>query len=150
MTVRTATPGDAAALVALLRAGALADPGEEDPAPCRAALAEIVDSPGNDVLVAELDGRVVGMCQLLVLRHLQHGGGRCAELESVHVAPDLRGAGIGGVLVETAVGRARAAGCYRVQLTSNAARVDAHRFYARHGFTPSHVGFKRSLDPPPG
>ena len=29
-----------------------------------------------------------------------------------------------------------------VQLTSDAARVDAHRFYERLGFVPSHVGFK--------
>jgi hypothetical protein len=29
-----------------------------------------------------------------------------------------------------------------VQLTSDAARVDAHRFYERLGFTGSHVGFK--------
>lgn len=39
--------------------------------------------------------------------------------------------------------RARALGCYRVQLTSSAQRPDAHRFYLSHGFEPSHVGFKR-------
>jgi len=68
----------------------------------------------------------------------------------MHVRPDLRGTGVGGVLLEAAVDVARAAGCYRIQLTSNAARTDAHRFYERHGFTPSHVGFKRLLDPPSG
>ena len=66
----------------------------------------------------------------------------------MHVAPEARGTGSGGVLLEDAVARARAAGCYRVQLTSNAVREDAHRFYARHGFTPSHVGYKRPVDPP--
>ena len=71
------------------------------------------------------------MCQVITFRHLQHRGGRCAELESMHVAPDLRGHGVGGVLLEAAVEAARAAGCYRVQLTSDAARADAHRFYAR-------------------
>jgi hypothetical protein len=34
-------------------------------------------------------------------------------------------------------------------LTSNLARTDAHRFYARHGFEPSHVGFKRLIPPEP-
>jgi hypothetical protein len=33
-----------------------------------------------------------------------------------------------------------------VQLTSNNARSDAHRFYERLGFVPSHVGFKMLLE----
>jgi GNAT superfamily N-acetyltransferase len=151
VTVRTATPDDAADLVGLLRAGALVPTGEyHDPdlGSWRETLTNLAATPGNDVLVAEVDGRVAGTCQLIVFRHLQHGGGWCAELESMHVAPDLRGSGVGGVLLEAAVERARAAGCYRVQLTSNRARNDAHRFYERHGFTPSHVGYKRLLGPP--
>jgi hypothetical protein len=32
-----------------------------------------------------------------------------------------------------------------VQLTTNRARGDAHRFYERLGFTPSHLGFKKPL-----
>ena len=32
-----------------------------------------------------------------------------------------------------------------VQLTSDVARPDAHRFYERLGFTASHVGFKLQL-----
>ncbi len=150
VTVRSATPDDAGVLVGLLVAGALGptddDPGD-DLTPYRAALADMATTPGTGVLVAELDGRVVGMCQLVTFRHLQHRGGRCAELESMHVAPGVRGRGVGGVLVEAAIEAARAAGCYRVQLTSDAARTDAHRFYARHGFAPSHVGFKRLLPP---
>jgi GNAT superfamily N-acetyltransferase len=49
-------------------------------------------------------------------------------------------------LVRDAVGRARTLGCYRVQLTSNARRQDAHRFYESIGFSPTHVGFKMLLD----
>jgi GNAT superfamily N-acetyltransferase len=115
-----------------------------DPAPYRAALAEIAQGPGA-VLVAELDGQVVGVCQLIVFRHLQTRGGLCAEVESVHVHPDHRGRGIGGVLLRAAVQRARERGCYRVQLTSNNARPEAHRFYERLGFEPSHRGFKLML-----
>jgi GNAT superfamily N-acetyltransferase len=63
----------------------------------------------------------------------------------MHVAPERRGEGIGSVLLEAAIAQARAAGCYRVQLTSNKVRRDAHRFYLRHGFVASHEGFKRYL-----
>ncbi len=146
--IRSATPDDAEALIGLLAHGALVE-GKEDPTrpePYAEALAEIRSTPGNEVLVAELGGRVVGMCQLVVFRHIQGGGGLCGELESMHVHPDVRSQGIGQQLLEAAVTAASKAGCYRVQLTSNVARTDAHRFYLRHGFEPSHVGFKRLID----
>jgi GNAT superfamily N-acetyltransferase len=117
---------------------------EADEACYVAALRDIEDGPGA-LLVADLEGRAVGVCQLIVFRHFQHGGGLCAEVESVHVHPDHRGSGIGHALMEAAIGRARQLGCYRIQLTSNAVRSDAHRFYESLGFTLSHVGFKRIL-----
>jgi GNAT superfamily N-acetyltransferase len=145
--VRSARQGDVPLLAVLLAHGALEE-GKEDPddvIPYEAALRDIAATPGCDVLVAEVDGEVVGMCQLVVFRHLQARGGRCAEIESVHVHPDRRSQGIGGILVEAVVEAAAAAGCYRVQLTSNKVRSDAHRFYERHGFVPSHEGYKRAL-----
>ena len=136
----------------LLGALAGAAPGAETPAdlePYRHGLRD-TDDAGGAVLVAERDGDgVVGVCQLLVFRHLQRRGGFCAEIESVHVHPDHRNGGVGTALVAEAVARARALGCYRVQLTSDARREDAHRFYARQGFAPSHVGFKLRLERPP-
>jgi GNAT superfamily N-acetyltransferase len=81
-----------------------------------------------------------------VFRHLQARGGLCAEIESVHVHPDWRSRGMGRVLMSAAIARARALGCYCVQLTSNRARPDAHRFYAALGFEDSHRGFKLMLD----
>jgi GNAT superfamily N-acetyltransferase len=48
-------------------------------------------------------------------------------------------------MINFAIDKARAAGMRRVQLTSNAVRTDAHRFYERLGFTPSHIGFKLKL-----
>jgi GNAT superfamily N-acetyltransferase len=148
VVVRTARASDAPRLVELLIGGSLAG-GQEDPsdlAPYQGALAEIEATAPGGVLVAERLGQVVGVCQLLIFRHLQHRGGRCAEVESLHVHPDHRSEGIGGVLLEEAVRRAVEAGCYRIQLTSNLARTEAHRFYERHGFVPSHQGFKRLLD----
>ena len=146
MAVRPAVVGDAARLAELLAGGALT--ATEDPSDVDAysrALADIAATPGNTVLVAEVDGRVVGMCQLLVFRHLQHRGGRCAEVESVHVDAAGRSAGIGSALMAAAVERAEAAGCYRLQLTSNVDRPDAHRWYRRLGFQATHVGFKYVL-----
>jgi GNAT superfamily N-acetyltransferase len=148
LVIRPATEADLSRVVGLFVLGAVpgAPPVEDasDLAPYAAALREIDDGSGA-VLVAELDGEVVGVCQLIVFRHLQRKGGRCAEIESVHVHPDYRGQGVGSELLRDAMRRARALGCYRVQLTSNSAREDAHRFYERLGLLPSHVGFKIPL-----
>jgi len=146
VAVREAVDEDIARIVELFTRGSLVE-GKEDPgdlAPYRSALAEIDRGPGG-VLVAEVEGQPVGVCQLIVFRHLQNSGGLCAEVESVHVHPDHRGHGIGGALMRAAVQRARDLGCYRVQLTSNNARPEAHRFYQRLGFEPSHSGFKLNL-----
>ena len=147
LVIRSARDADLAALVELMTLGSLVADREAAGSPDRyeEALAEIRSTPGCDVLVAELGGSVVGMCQLVVFRHLQSVGGRCAEIESVHVHPTRRSRGIGGALVEAAVAAASAAGCYRVQLTSNKERTEAHRFYERHGFAATHEGYKRAL-----
>ena len=147
--MREANASDLGRIVELLTLGAVpgAASGAEDPADpggYASALAEI-DATDGAVLVAELDGEVVGVCQLIVFRHLQRRGGRCAEIESVHVHPERRGSGIGSALLLYAIERARGLGCYRLQLTSNVVRSDAHRFYERLGFTPSHLGFKLPL-----
>ncbi len=150
--MRTATPDDADALVALIVGGKLVGRRRR---PRRIATttwprsSEIEVDPHSTVLVAVNHGvDVVGMLQLLTFRHVQHRGGRCAEIESMHVRHDLRYSGIGGKLLDHAVEIARDMGCYRVQLTSNTQRPDAHRFYERHGFVGSHVGFKRYLTEP--
>jgi GNAT superfamily N-acetyltransferase len=146
VVVRDAVEEDIPRIVELFTHGSLVE-GKEDPAelgPYRSALAEIDRGPGA-VLVAEVQGQLVGVCQLIVFRHLQNRGGLCAEVESVHVHPDQRGHGIGTILMRAAVQRAGELGCYRVQLTSNNARPEAHRFYERLGFEPSHRGFKMNL-----
>lgn len=150
VVIRSAGSDDVERLVELLEYGSLIDRKEDSSNldVYLSALVQIQETSGSDLLVAELDGEVVGMCQLMVFRHFQCQGGLCAEIESMHVHPAFRSRGIGGQLLSSAVEAARRAGCYRVQLTSNSQRTEAHRFYVRQGFQPSHVGFKRLLDPP--
>lgn len=145
ITTREANEGDVPRLIELIAGGTLRQENPSDLAPYLDAFAEMHATPGTTVMVAELDGQVVGMCQLFTFRHLQEHGGRCAELESMHVDAAYRSRGIGGVLLRAAVEWAEARGCYRIQLTSNKVRDAAHRFYLRHGFDASHVGFKRYL-----
>ena len=146
LVIRSATQTDVARLIELLEGGALVAGREDlgDFESYRSALAEIVAGPGT-VLVAERNGVVVAMCQLVIFRHFQARGSRCAEVESVHVHPDVRGQGIGHALMEAVIEQARQLGCARLQLTSNVARPRAHSFYESLGFSPSHIGFKLAL-----
>jgi len=145
--IRSARVEDAPRILELIEGGALADSPHPaaDAADVEAALREIIESEGCDVLVATWEGEVIGVAQLITFRHLQHRGGRCAEIESMHVADAHRGVGVGSLLLDALVTAARDRGCYRVQLTSNKQRDDAHRFYERNGFSASHQGFKRYL-----
>ena len=145
--IREAVPADAERLVELLSYGT-SRPGKEDTSalePYLVALAEIDRCPHNRILVAEREQVVIGLCQVFAVRHLQERGGLCAEIESMHVDPDERGRGIGRGLLDVAVQVARDWGCYRVQLTSNKVRADAHRFYERAGFVATHAGLKLVL-----
>jgi GNAT superfamily N-acetyltransferase len=59
----------------------------------------------------------------------------------------MRGKGIGAKLIQHCLDVARERDIALVQLTSNAKRQDAHRFYERLGFEKSHAGFKMRLVP---
>jgi GNAT superfamily N-acetyltransferase len=147
--IRRANVHDLPRVVALIAAGAFEGEATDVRLPLAQsfydAFAEIDADPNNDVMVAEYDGRVVGTFQFTVITHVQHGGGRVAHVESVHVDAAMRGKKIGEAMMRWAIDEARRRGCFRIQLTSNAARTDAHRFYQRLGFAPSHVGFKLAL-----
>lgn len=106
----------------------------------------VIDASHNEnIFVAELGGEVVGTFELLFTRTLTGRGSLKMIIEAVQTRADMRGRGIGKVMLEFAVEEARRRDCEVAQLTSNAARTDAHRFYERHGFVRSHAGFKMKL-----
>ena len=111
----------------------------------RAALAELIADPSQQLLVDERDGELVATAQVTWLRVLIYDGGLLCQIESVRTASALRGQGIGKALMEHVIDEARVRGCARVQLTTNAQRIRAHTFYERLGFTSSHVGMKLQL-----
>lgn len=144
MIWREATRVDVPAVVALLADDVLGHGRESaDLAPYLAAFDAMQEEGGNRLIVAEQDGRVVACYQLTLISGLSLTAARRAQVEGVRVAADLRGRGLGAALMANA--EARTAGCQLIQLTTNATRTDAHRFYARLGFTPSHIGFKKPL-----
>jgi GNAT superfamily N-acetyltransferase len=109
------------------------------------AFKRIDADPGELLAVAELDGAVVGTFQMSFIPYLMWRGGHVAQIEFVRVAAHLRGRRIGEQMMHWAIDRARSQGCVRIQLGTNKARVDAHRFYERLGFKATHEGMKLFL-----
>jgi GNAT superfamily N-acetyltransferase len=142
--VRPMVHDDVAAAIELLRGGSLM-PEHEDPSRVDDYWSAVEESrrQRGDVLVAEVDGEVVGICQVIIFQHFQHAGGWCCEIESVHVRSDLRSRGIGASLLVAAEALAQERRCYRIQLTSRNVREDAHRFYLANGYGQTSQGFKK-------
>ncbi|WP_291657198.1 GNAT family N-acetyltransferase [Bosea sp. (in: a-proteobacteria)] len=105
----------------------------------------IAANPCNTLFVAELDGTVVGTYQITILPGMAERGRVRAKIESVHVAPECRGRGIGATMMRHAIAFATEKGVGLVELTSQKARPEAHRFYNSLGFVQSHEGFKMAL-----
>jgi GNAT superfamily N-acetyltransferase len=144
VVVRPIREGDVAAAVELLIGGSLT-PEFEDVTKLDDywVAVDATRRQLGDILVAEDEGDVVGVCQVIVFRHFQHTGGWCAEIESVHVRSDRRRRGVGAQLLRAAEDLARHRGCYRIQLTSRNVREDAHRFYVANGYGQTSQGFKK-------
>lgn len=147
LVIRPATEADLPAVVAMLADDPLGATREspDDLVPYVAALRRLTDDPHQHVVVAVRGERVVGTLQLTIVPGLSRKGSTRSIIEGVRIHADERGSGLGTRLIEWAVDRSRKENCQLVQLTSDVSRTDAHRFYERLGFTPSHVGFKLQL-----
>ncbi len=144
---RRASIEDIPAIVALLADDVLGASREtvDDPGPYRDAFAAIDGNTNQLLIVADDGGAVIGTAQVTFMATLSHRGMWRAEIEAVRVRSDQRGTGLGTRLIDWCIAQARERGCGMVQLTSNASRRDAHRFYEELGFTASHTGFKLRL-----
>ena len=155
VTLRNATEADLDALMTLLSDDPISAARGDVAAPAdrpqyAEALRSIVDDPANALLVAEdPDGQLVGTLQLTRIPGMARRGATRLLVEAVRVSSALRSGGIGSALMRWVTDvAAPALGTPLVQLTSDAARTDAHRFYERLGFTGSHVGFKYRVSDP--
>lgn len=147
LLVREASEEDLPAVLALLREDSMHyvdEPGDVTPNQ-RIAFAEISSDQHQQLLVGEIDGRVVATAHVTWIRMLSADGGLYCQVEAVRTASDLRGNEIGASLMAHIEDEALRRGTARMQLTSNAKRDGAHRFYARLGYEPTHVGFKKYL-----
>jgi GNAT superfamily N-acetyltransferase len=106
---------------------------------------EVIADTRQQVLVGEQDGEIAGTVTLILVPNLGHQGKPWAAVENVTVRSGKRGQGLGTALMSEVTGIARSHGCYKIVLTSNLARQQAHEFYRRLGWRQTHAGFSLSL-----
>jgi GNAT superfamily N-acetyltransferase len=149
ITFRKATKDDVPAVVAMLADDDIGESREKAGASIPQEYLDAFDAmssvQGNFILLAEMDGAIVGSLQLVFIPSLSRGGSKRALIEAVRIVSPLRGQNIGTALMRKAIEESRAAGCSVVQLTSDRRRSRAHLFYRRLGFEQSHIGFKLEL-----
>jgi GNAT superfamily N-acetyltransferase len=108
----------------------------------RAVFSEIQGDPRHELFVAEEEGQVVGTIVLLIVPNLSHGVAPWAIAENIIVSEEYRRKGIGRMLLEHVIARAREKGCYKIQLVSDTRRKEAHKFYGALGFEALAHGFR--------
>ncbi len=150
MTIRTAQKKDVSLIVQMIANDPLGKLREayQEPLPQRyyEAFIKINDDPNQELVVIESKhGDVIGTLQLSFLQYLTYQGGVRAQIEAVRVHENHRGQGIGQLLFEWAIEKAKKKGAHVVQLTTDKKRPEALDFYEKLGFKASHEGMKLHL-----
>jgi GNAT superfamily N-acetyltransferase len=140
--VRAATTADAGAIFAARASNEDAGPWR-DPAECRSHL-EWMLAQGNPPLVAELAGEVLAEMEVWWGSDVPELE-RTLDLSMLYVRRERHRAGLGSALLQHALAMARAKGCKRLTVWTDA---DALGFYRRHGLEPALTLTRLRLAPP--
>jgi N-acetylglutamate synthase-like GNAT family acetyltransferase len=108
-------------------------------------ISTIMDTQDQVFLVAERDGKVIGMCALLFSMSTWAAAPVC-EIQDLIVTRAHRDINVGRGLVEAASELARARGCTRFFLLAEYWNLQAHAFYRKLGLTEQTcLDFERDL-----
>lgn len=146
VSIRAATAQDAEPCMALLQSLADFTGGTVDEE-ASSVFDRLLQSERGAILVAEVDGRVLGMASVSYNLAMRYGGEYC-QLEELIVDPDGRGKNIGGRLVEATVALARERGCAEYGLYLVESTEQNQPFYEKYGFVRVGSEMRQRLDRP--
>lgn len=116
-----------------------------DKAAFTAGYAARLEDPNFHCQLALHNGQPQGLITLHLQFHLHHVNW-IAEIQELVVIAQARGLGVGKLLLEWAQDKAKRAGAEMIELSTSTGRVNAHRFYQREGYQPSHLRFTKALE----
>ena len=139
--IRKAVVKDAAQISSLL--GELGYPNTK--AFAQEKISKLVKSDNDTVIVADVDGKVIGIAHLHIAE-LFHEPGKLGRIMAMVVNKNCRQAGIGQRLMNSLETTARNLGCSKMEVTSASHRNDAHKFYLGLGYIENPKRFIKMLD----
>jgi len=92
---------------------------------------KINSNPDHIIVVAELDGKIVGSTTLLIESKFIHGGGLVGHIEDVVVDKNFQGQKVGEKIMKYLIEFAKNRGCYKTILDCT---DDVKPFYEKLGF----------------
>lgn len=131
ISLRLAGPEDSAAIARLI--GTLAADLEESSPITPPFVTKVLHQHICQVLLAARGEEVLGLLSFSFHPSLFHAADSCM-IDELVIEPGARNQGIGAVLLDDAIRRAREHGCAEVSLGVMASNAGALRFYQRHGF----------------
>ena len=145
--IQQATKADLPAIIELMKALTLTTSTAESgrtpqPADFERIFEQIAGDPNRRLFVAQVDGQIVATADLLIAPNISHRGLPWATLENVVVAENMRQRGIGRKLLQHIIDTARQSGCYKICLSSDKRRTEAHNLYQSLGFDQYGLGFR--------
>lgn len=147
MNFRIATKTDVVKIVEMLADDELGSTRENYKIPLPTAYLdafENIDSNKNQelIVVENENSEIIGTMQLSFIQYLTYRGGIRAQIEAVRIRKDQRGHGIGKLMIEWAIERAKSKNAHLLQLTTDKKRPKAIKFYQDLGFNATHEGMK--------
>ncbi len=111
-------------------------------------LAVIIDDSQRPILVAELDGNVLGYCFCVYQQHKDSNlmtDIKTLYIDDLCVDENCRGQHIGKALYEAAVALAKDTDCYNLTLNVWSCNEGAIEFYRKQGLAPQKIGMELIL-----
>jgi len=147
MKLRTAIENDISAIVEMIADDELGKERENFQIPLPneylAAFERINADENQELIVVENEnGEIIGTLQLTYIQYLTYRGGIRAQIEAVRIRKDKRGTGLGKIMFEWAINRAKEKKAHLLQLTTDKQRPKAIQFYEDLGFKQTHEGMK--------
>jgi ribosomal protein S18 acetylase RimI-like enzyme len=149
LNIRKANQDDLVQIVQLLAHDPLGQQRESYQMPLPAeyftAFEEINADKNQYLIVVEDNHQIIGTFQLTIITYLTYRGGKRGQIEGVRIDEAYRRRGIGKIMIEWAINKARELNCHLVQLTMDKKRQETIEFYQKLGFIASHEGLKLHL-----
>lgn len=142
ITIREASEEDIPAVLDLYSAAGIGDGDNFNPAEGHLQFDVLRKYPSLRVFVALIDQTIIGTYELLIMDNMAKRGRKSGVVEDVAVHPQHQRHGIGRAMMKHALKQCRLAGCYKVTLSSNLNREEAHRFYDSLGFEKHGYSFR--------